>query len=147
MVGALVLHRQIKEGEDPVLLARVVGHDASVLQSSDVTDTDVFIYEFGDDTAKYSVTGINNDSGQPSGSAGSTSGSVIFDTLQTDGRWKADTIGYNASYGLRAIDLAQTNSFSLEGGKTYRVEWYFNTISWGVIPLLYEYEILATFRK
>lgn len=147
MPGFSVGRRKVWEGSDFDLIARVVGRDQGVLLQSDYAagGIDFHVYEHGDPTAKFSVTGISVSGGQPSGSAGSTSGNVIFDTLQTDGRWDADSTGYNFRYAVRAIDLAQTDSFALEGGRTYKMEFRHYTTDWGIIPVVWEIETAQTY--
>lgn len=150
MPGVTVTRRRVWEGADPEPLARVVDREESALQQSDFAagGVDFYIYEKGDPTAKFAETGISVSAGQPSGSAGSTSGSVIFDTLQTDGRWKADSTGYNFRYAVRAIDLAAyATPFALEGGKTYIFEFVLHTSVWGDILVVFEYAIEPTHTK
>jgi hypothetical protein len=140
MPGVVVTSRRIWEGSDPEPLARVVGRDEAALQQSDVTSINFRIFEINATTAIYEELAIDPGSGQPGG------GAVIFNTLQTDGRWKADTQGYNFRYAVRQADLA-TQSAVLEGGKTYVFEFLLTTTAWGVIPVVFEYEVVPLYSS
>ena len=56
---------------------------------------------------------------------------VVFDTLQTDGRWTRDTTGYNFRHNLAASVL-------VGGGKTYRIEHAWTPASGEVFHTVYE---------
>ena len=93
---------------DVTFLARVIGEDAVVLQQADVTSITFKVYDTTDD----SETGT----GTP------VVANTIFDTLQTDARWTADSTGYNFKYLIPAA------SFPV-GDRTYRVEFLFTLVT------------------
>ena len=45
----------------------------------------------------------------------------FFDTLQTDNGWSRDATGYNFEY------VIDGNAFKIEGGRSYRFEFYVTT--------------------
>lgn len=54
--------------------------------------------------------------------------SVIFNALQTDGRWTRDTTGYNFRYTVKPENW----STAQVGAKSYRIEAKLTTVSFGV---------------
>jgi len=60
-----------------------------------------------------------------------TVSSVVYDTLQTDGRWSADATGYNFKHDIGATVLTS-------GGKTYRFEYKVTMTDGGVSHLIYD---------
>lgn len=96
-------------------LARVEGFTGAYILQSEVS------------TIAYRV--IDEADGSEVVSGTQTVANVVFDTLQTDGRWNRDAIGYN----FRA-QLAGT-AFP-DNGRRYRVEFQFNmadTTTLGVV--------------
>lgn len=100
------------------LMARVEGIDGSLVDQASV------------DSANYSVvdttTGLAGVSAQPLVVSG-----TIFDTLQTDDRWKVDATGYNVRFWLpgSAIPLARLYAVELaivpasDPEKAFLVPW------------------------
>lgn len=146
MPGVTTTRRLLREGMDPEPLARLAGRDDLVFGQSGIltppgtnTGIDLYIFEVNSNTALYSLLEIDPATGNPEG------GEVIFDTLQTDGRWKADAIGYNFRYPIRKAETA--SSFTFEGGHLYAVEFTFHTALWGDIVHVWEYEVVSTYSR
>ena len=93
------------------LMARVVGAGSTAIAQAEFTSITYCVY----DTAAPSTAII---------SAGTsvTISDVVFDTLQTDGRWTRDATGYNFRYDVGSSELP-------DGNKTYRVEVKFTPSS------------------
>lgn len=83
-------------------LARVTGFSGSILDPANVTDIE---YEVIDTVTDEIVEGDDL-----------LASAVMFDTLQTDGRWTLDSIGYNFRH------LMDGAAFPV-GGRRYRVEY------------------------
>lgn len=80
----------------------------------------------------YSVFDLDGSSPGTAVDSGSlTVANVIFDTLQTDGRWTADDTGYNFRHTIGASTLA-------EGNRRYLVEYIFTPSSAEVFPAVFE---------
>ena len=60
-----------------------------------------------------------------------TVATVVFDTLQTDGRWTKDATGYNFRDTIAAADLST-------GGSQFRVEYKFTTTGGSVFFAVFE---------
>lgn len=65
---------------------------------------------------------------------------VIFDALQTDGRWTLDETGYNFRHDLPAADLPN-------GRRTYRVEYKITPTAGEVFHIVWEIETLNLLRS
>lgn len=99
------------ENNPVVLMDRIQGEDATDMQQADVTAISYRVFQY--DTEANARTGT---SGTEVGTSASlTVSSVIFNTLQTDARWTADTEGYNFRFTLPGTRLPA-------GGKYYGVE-------------------------
>jgi len=60
--------------------------------------------------------------------------SVVFDTLQTDGRWSRDETGYNFRDRIEAVNFPT-------GGRTYRVEYLFTGVSGEKFWIIFEHPV------
>lgn len=85
-----------------VLMARLKNADATYPEQADVESVRVDVYEIvaGEDPAPVDLEGeeITDDSAADEPAAGD----VIFDELQTDDAWTADSTGYNFRYEFSA---------------------------------------------
>lgn len=129
----------VPQGVDWEPLDRVSGRDGSRLVEADVTDIDISIFLVPEKTAVYTATGLDP-------GAGTDPDNRIFDSLQTDDRWKPDSTGYNSRHLLKDSDFA-AQSFQPEGGRTYRVEIILNTTAWGAIPLVHVYTVIPLWSE
>jgi len=99
------------ENNPVVLMDRIQGEDATDMQQADITAITFRVFQYNSEAeARTDTTGV-----EVSTFGTLTVGSVIFDTLQTDARWGADTEGYNFRFTLPGARLPA-------GGKWYRVE-------------------------
>lgn len=96
----------IYKGSGVQILARIVGNDGNFIQQSD----------FG--TITFAVIDRDGDRTTPTDSGSLTVANVVFDTLQNDGRWTEDEIGYNFLTEMVASAFP-------EGGRVYNVEVLF----------------------
>lgn len=64
---------------------------------------------------------------------------LFFDTLQTDGYWGKNALGYNYRHNVRAADL--TGAAELKAGRDYLFTYSFTTASFGVLKQQYLWEI------
>ena len=115
------------EGVSPSLMARVVGSDAVALTQSDIASIAYSIWDL-------SATGTVVNSGSL------TVANVIFDALQTDARWTADSTGYNfrwqpAGSLFPAFDPA---AGAVDDSKTFRLEIVLTDTAAAEIALLFE---------
>lgn len=97
----------IYEGSGVQILARVVGTDGSLIQQAD----------FG--TIDFTVRDRDGDRAVATDSGALVVADVVFDTLQNDGRWTEDNIGYNFLTEISASAFP-------EGGRGYQVVVEFN---------------------
>ena len=130
-----VWSHEIPQGQDWEPLDRVSGRDGVRLVEGGVTDIDIRIYEVPERDVGYELLA-------QSPSAGTNPNVRVFDTLQTDGRWKPDDVGYNVRVLIPWADMVAATPFFPVGGKTYRLELTINTTSWGDIISVHEYRML-----
>lgn len=95
------------------LMARVYGNDGNVLTQAAVTSIAYSVYLL-DERDKDSRTVVSGHS-----AASVTVASAIFDTLQTDEFWTADTTGYN----FKHRPSIATNDIFTVAGRKYLVEY------------------------
>lgn len=130
-----IARHSLPQGQDWEPLDRVAGRDGVRLTEAGVTDIDIRIFPVEDRDVIYSLL-------VQSPSAGTNPNVRVFDTLQTDGRWKPDAIGYNLRILLPWADFV-TASFWPEGGRIYRVEITLNSTGFNDIVLIHEYKMEA----
>ena len=99
------------------LMGRILGNDGAYLTQATTSSITYLVHDI---TAGADVT---------SGSL--TVSSVIFDTLQNDGRWTEDTTGYNFGHAAQASWFATPDH-------TYRVEYKFSPTSGQVFWVVFE---------
>lgn len=129
------------QGVDFEILARVPDPVGVVLVPGDIASYTVDIYDVtegdGQDSPVFSLSS-------------STSSEVLFAALQTDGRWTADSLGYNFKY---LVDVSALLPVVLKGGRRYRVEiWMTSEASptndpTGDIPVIAEVTLIPTIKK
>ena len=112
MANAEDIHGVAFKNGSITLLARVVGADGRNLALADVSSAQYTVYLLDDDDAdgRTAVTGHTN--------VALTPADVIFDSLQTDALWTADTTGYNFRH---VLDISQNQAFAI-AGRRYLVE-------------------------
>lgn len=93
------------QGTPFMFLARITGFSGALLDPANVND---IAYEVIDTVTDEVVE-----------SDDLVTATVLFDTLQTDGRWTLDSIGYNFRH------LMDGDAFPV-GGRRYRVEYTIN---------------------
>ena len=91
------------------VMARVTGNDAANITQSDITSIAYTVHDLK--TGEQTVTG---------GTLAKTT--VVFDSLQTDARWTADSTGYNFRYDIPASELPN-------GDREYKFEIVFTPAS------------------
>lgn len=99
---------EVFEGENAVILARLVAADGSSLTGSSFQDS--VALKVWDATA-------DTPPGTAIWSTTLAKGDVVFNTLQTDGYWTIDGTGYNFRHTVPA------SSAFPKGGRTYRCEY------------------------
>ena len=128
-----VWKHRVPQGVDLEPLDRITGRDGSRLVEADVTSIDVVVYNVQEKTAILTRSGL-------SPTLGTDAETRVYDTLQTDGRWTPDNIGYNAKTVVTKAMLDAVTQ-TLEGGKRYRVEIKYVTTAWGDLYTVHEYTI------
>lgn len=116
MPKPLTIRNEIEEGDDLWTLARPTGPDAQVLFATDVDTFDFALYRArkssGTLTAEFSGSGVS-----PSG--------VMFASLQVDGWWEEDSIGYTFRHGILRSTL-DSNSVTMQGGQVWFIDYRLN---------------------
>jgi hypothetical protein len=112
MANAEDIHGVAFKNGSITLLARVVGGDGQNIAQADVSAAEYTVHLLDDDDAdsRTVVTGHAN--------VALTPADVIFNSLQTDTLWTADTTGYNFRY---VLDISQDQAFAV-AGRRYLVE-------------------------
>ena len=110
----------IMEDGGATMMARVVTADGTNLVQADLTGASVKVYDLNAADPAATVH-----------TATLTIASVVFDALQTDDRWSADSTGYNFR-DTRAASVFTT------GGHRYRVEYSFDPTSGEDFWLIFE---------
>jgi len=107
-MSATITRATIFEDTAPTFMARVVGNGAVNIEEDDFGSITVAVYKDGSTTATHTAT--------------LTVANVVFDALQTDARWTADSTGYNFRWQIAASVFSTGNS-------TYQIEFLFNPSS------------------
>ena len=112
MANAEDIHGVAFKNSSITLLARVVGEDGRAISLTDVTAASYSVYLLDDDDAdsRSVVTGHSDVSLTPA--------DIVFDSLQTDSLWTADSTGYNFRH---VLDVSQNPAFAT-AGRRYLVE-------------------------
>jgi len=107
------IHGQTFKNGTATLLARIVGQGGAAMVQADVSSSSYTIYLLDDQDAdsRTPVAGHTD--------VELTVGAVMFTSLQTDGMWTVDDIGYNFRH---LLDVAAHQAFSI-AGRRYLVEY------------------------
>jgi len=107
------------------ILARIVGHDGAAITQSATSSITYAVY---DRTSNAPQTALTTGS--------MTVASVVFDTLQTDVRWVADTTGYNFRYDAVGSIVPSPGrvyrvivTFTPSSGQAFQAIWDHTTVS------------------
>jgi len=92
------------EDSGATLMARIVGNDNALVTQASISTITCKIVD---------TSGVT-----PTATPSITKTAVIFNALQTDAIWTADSTGYNFKHGILASQLPN-------GDTTYRVEYKF----------------------
>lgn len=117
------IHKAKAFEDSPVaLMSRVVGSDGVVLVQAGVTAITYAVYELNEFLEK--VTEITSPTAL-------TVANVVFDTLQTNSLWDADSQGYNFRHDLPAASLPDAKTYQVEyrftpagGGDPFPIVWH-----------------------
>ncbi len=115
----------VPEGTHVTLLGRVREADNSLLVQADVDNIVLRVFERPVDSPAAEVF-----------SETLTVADVVFDSMQTDARWRGDSVGYNFRYTITAPQLVA------KGGVATRYEVTINLTSGG--PIRQAWEVHAT---
>ena len=105
------------------LMARVVGNSATAITQAAITSISYSVFDLSGTTPNTAITGYS--------AVSLTVADVVYDTLQTDARWTADSTGYNFRHDIAAAVFAT-------GGHRYRIEYKFTPATGSVFWLVYE---------
>src|SRR4051812_27180968 len=94
-----------------ILLARVVGASGALLAPADISAASYTIYLL-DAAEPDSETPVAGHAAQSL-----TPGTILFNSLQTDGLWDADLVGYNFKH---VLDVSSHQAFAA-AGLAYRI--------------------------
>ncbi len=117
------IHKAKAFEDGPIaLMARVIGSDGSNITQSSVTAVTYAVYEldeYGDKVKEITAP------------AGLTVSDVVFNSLQTNAHWDADSTGYNFRHDLPAASLPEAKTYQVEyrftpagGGDAFPVVWH-----------------------
>ena len=131
-MGAVDTQGQVFKKGTATLMARIRGDDAEDIVRADVSTITYSIYQLdeNDPDARAAVTGHED--------ASVTVNSVVFDTLQTDDRWTADSTGYNFRH---TIPISTYEAFAA-AGVHYLVEYTVTPATGQKIIVRYDLECL-----
>lgn len=118
-MAAVITKGESFEDQGVTLMARIVGNAATNITQATLTSITYTVVDKADPTTLI-----------VSGSAVTISSSV-FDTLQTDARWTADSTGYNFRHTVAASVIST-------GERTYRIEYKFTPTSGEVFYAVFE---------
>lgn len=122
---AMQTQLHVPEGTHVTLLGRARTEDNTLLQQADVSHIDLRVFESPANAPAAEVY-----------STTLTIADVVFDAMQTDARWRGDSVGYNFKYVPDAPQLVA------RGGVTTRYEVTIHLNSGG--PIRQAWEVHAT---
>ena len=115
------------EDTEPVLMTRIQTHDGTNLLQADVTSIEAMAYNESDDSQNGTTQTLS-------------ASSVVFDTLQTDSRWTADTTGYNFRYQMPA-EFIPTGTNSLATPTMVVVEIRITVTGDVLVPVPFRFQV------
>lgn len=118
-MAAEVAKAFVWEDSGAALMARVLGNAATAITQATVSSVTRKVFDLDGATPTTPV------------SSALTVSTVVFDTLQTDGRWATDSTGYNF------LDAVDDDVFTT-GGNRYRVEYVFEPSSGAKFHVVFE---------
>ena len=116
----------IYEDTGATCMARIVGADSTAITQSTTSAITLAVFKNSSTVATYT--------------ASLTVADVVFDALQTDGRWTKDSTGYNFRYAVIA-------SVFDDGDATYTVEFKFTPTSGSQYFVIYEIDTVEVFTS
>ena len=116
----------IYEDTGVTCMARIVGADSTAITQSTTSAITLAVFKNASTSATYT--------------ASLTVADVVFNTLQTDGRWNLDSSGYNFRYSAIASIFA-------DGDATYRLEYKFTPTSGSQYFVIYEIDTVEGFTS
>lgn len=110
----------VYEDSGAYLMARVIGNAGTMITQASLS------------ALTYKVFDLNSDAPfTPTQSGSLTVSAVVFDTLQTDARWSADSTGYNFGHVIPAAWLT-------DGGHVFKIEYRFTPVSGEVFHVVFQ---------
>ena len=125
MPAAETVHSIIFEGNDATCLARIQGTDAAELTQAALTSIAYSVYDRAAPTTSVASGAV-------------VIATSVFDTLQTDARWTADSTGYNFRHTLAGSTFPT-------GGRTYMVQYKFTETGGSIAYLQFSIKTLEIF--
>jgi len=113
-------------GSGITFLARLRGDDGQLITQASLSGVTVDVWDRSNSDVSVLSTAV-------------TVTTSVFDTLQTDPRWTADTTGYNFRYDMADTVLSQDNH-------KYRVEFWFTPVTGSKFPLVWEISTIETLK-
>lgn len=115
MASATINKARVIENSGAVLLARVVKDSGAAIVQADITSITAKVFS-ADDGTQISTPTL-------------TVAGCVYDTLQTDARWSADSIGYNVAISLSGDNWPDAGNYRIEikftpaSGNPFYVVW------------------------
>lgn len=122
------------------LLARITGHAGTAITQASVSAISYEVYKVDEPPAPPSFTA----QGTPTKFVAATSltvADVVFDALQTDGRWTVDATGYNFRAELAAATFDSIAVGSYPDSQWYEIPIRFTPASGAVFFVVYRIEV------
>tara|TARA_R110002073_G_scaffold173721_1_gene330826 strand:- start:1725 stop:2102 length:378 start_codon:yes stop_codon:yes gene_type:complete len=116
----------IYEDTGVTCMARIVGADSTAITQSTTSAITLAVFKNSSTVATYT--------------ASLTVADVVFNALQTDGRWTKDSTGYNFRYSAIA-------SIFDDGDATFRLEFKFTPTSGSQYFVVYEIDTVEIFTS
>jgi len=132
MADATPIYGTAFKGGSAILMARVVDVDAGVIVQADITSIaySVYLLDDSDPTSRTAVTGH--------AAVALVVANTIYDTLQTDASWTADTTGYNFRH---VVNRSTAEAFGTSG-RNYLVEHTLTPAAGQIILLQFRINVL-----
>jgi hypothetical protein len=132
----ILVEDTVREGVDANNVGLALRADRTAILQSQISTWEHRIFERGNATPVYVLTGQLATATNPDGS------SVLSDMLINDGHWGIDGQGANWRHTVQVTVLAAYSpTLVLEGGKRYRHEYALNHTTDGIIYLDYVWKM------